>query len=339
MSRRHDASRIMNILIYAALGLGVLVLILVVFLRRRRHERNGERELTALVFLMSQPRVLSEQQVREAIERVWDVKLGSELKEGGNWLVEAGQLSPTLVQPEANNYLVSAHGRMFLINSVRRPYMDEPEKFAESIPDLRLGRAVGTHRAWNSVDVFGDPPGEQERAEVYGMLGKLLAEFAGDDCLAIFCPALERCNEYTPAMVETLRSGGALSVFEGPTHAPVIQIDGDDPRMMAAVEEANRRWPEFVAAFQQRKSPDEIYAIKACFAEGDEAEFMWVSVQKLDGDSIVGRLENSPASIKSVREGDIVRVQRADLNDWLYGNNGQSVGGFTMKVMEQIMNK
>jgi uncharacterized protein YegJ (DUF2314 family) len=109
--------------------------------------------------------------------------------------------------------------------------------------------------------------------------------------------------------------------------------------MIAAVDEANRRWPEFVAALQNRKAPDEIFAVKARFTEGEEEEFMWVSVDRIDGERILGRLENSPAMIKSLREGDLVTVPRENLNDWLYSSGGEPVGGFTMKVMEEIMKK
>lgn len=318
----------------------VLVLLGLFLLWRKRRAARDERELIALVFLLPQPRELPEELVRDAIERVWDLKLAREPRRSGDWLIEAGQLSPALARPDATNYLVDANDRMFLINSVRRPYVDDPEKLADSIPDLRLRRAICSHRAWISVDLYGEPPTEEEKPVVYALLGKLLAEFAGDDCLALFCPETQRCNEYAPEMVERLRAGQALSILENPTHSPIIQVEGTDPRMVAAVEEANRRWPEFVAALATRKCPEDIFAVKARFSEGEEEEFMWVSVDKIDGEKILGRLGNSPAMIKSLREGDYVTVSRENLNDWLYGyTDGQPVGGFTMKVMEEIMKK
>lgn len=325
-----------TILIIAGV-VGLLAVSWVMF--RRWRARNSERPLTALVFLMSKPRELSEEQVREVVEQVFNLKLGYEMRQGGNWLIEGGKVSSSLLQPNARNYLVSADDRMFLINSVSQPYMDEPEKFAESIPDLRLRRAVGSHVAWNSVDHFGEPPTEAERPEVYALLGKMLVEFAGDDCLALYCPELGRCNEYAPAMLDALRSGQPLSLFDEPTYAPIVQVDSDDPRMVAAVAEARRRWPEFVAAFQQRSPSNQAFAVKARFCEGENEEFMWIAVQKLEGDSIVGELGNAPASIQTVKEGDIVTVATADMNDWLCEIKGKAVGGFTMKVMQEAMDK
>jgi len=204
---------------------------------------------------------------------------------------------------------------------------------------MRLRRAVGDHTAWNSVDLFGEPPSEEEKPEVYALLGKPLAEFAGDDCLALYSPDLGRCNEYSPAIVEALKSQPPLGIFEEPTFAPIVQVKSDDPRMVSAVEEARRRWPEFVAAFQNRSSSEQIFAVKARFTEGEDEEFMWVSVQNLEGDCITGRLENSPAVLKSIKEGDTVAVQVEQTNDWFYGGENQSTGGFTIKVMDEVMNK
>src|SRR5207245_368362 len=111
----------------------------------------------------------------------------------------------------------------------------------------------------------------------------------------IYCPELGRCNEYAPAVLDALRNGQPLSLFDEPTFAPVVEVSSDDPRMVAAVEEGRRRWPEFVAAFNARNSPEQMFAVKARFSDGKNEEFMWVAVRKLEGDSLTGELGNSPA--------------------------------------------
>jgi hypothetical protein len=83
-----------------------------------------------------------------------------------------------------------------------------------------------------------------------------------------------RCNEYARRVIEALKSVRPLALFDEPTFAPIIQVNADDPRMVAAVAEARQRWPEFMAAFQARKSADQVLAIKARCAEGEEEEFM-----------------------------------------------------------------
>ena len=327
----------MHYFLIGALILGFAVLAWIFFRRRGRGE--DDRPLTALVYLMKRAQPLTEPQVRQAIAAAWNAELGSEMKQGGDWLVRADQVNPAMAQPDAKNYLVSHNGRMFLINSVGKPYMDDPEEDAKAYPDIRLRQAVGSHRAWNSVDHFGEPPEAEERAEIYAAIGRLLAEFAHDDILAIYCPELGRCNEYSPSILPTLRSGQPLTLFDEPTNAPIVEMDGDDPRMVAAVEEAQRRWPEFIAAFGNRGPSKTPFAVKARFVDGEQQEFMWVSTQRIEADVITGRLENSPAFVKTVKEGDIVSVRTEDVNDWFCEINGEAVGGFTLKVMNEPLEK
>jgi uncharacterized protein YegJ (DUF2314 family) len=324
-------------IILLVLGAVIVVGMLLLFLRRRR--TGGDRPLTALVFLMSRAHPLTEEQVRQAMTKTWGVELGSEMQPEGDWLGDGGKVNPAMASSHAQNFLARANGRMFLINSVSKPYMDDPEKEMAAFPDIRLRQAIGNHRAWISVDLFGETPAAEEKPEVYATLARLLVEFANDDCLAVYCPALGRCNEYAPAVLEALASGNPLDLFKEPTNAPVVEIDGNDPRMIAALEEARRRWPEFVEAFSRNTDAEAPFAVKARFADVGHEEFMWVSVQQIDDDVITGKLGNSPATLKHVKEGDIVTVCTADLNDWIYVSGDQQVGGFTMKVMEEEIQK
>jgi uncharacterized protein YegJ (DUF2314 family) len=104
--------------------------------------------------------------------------------------------------------------------------------------------------------------------------------------------------------------------------------------MAAAVAEARRRWPEFVAAFNQRR-PMQGFAVKVPFHEREENEYMWVEVSKLDGNNIHGTLVNEPKVISSLKLNDQVTVKLDDLNDWLYSDGKEMVGGFTAKVLER----
>jgi uncharacterized protein YegJ (DUF2314 family) len=324
---------------YFLIGALVLGLIVLVWLFVHRRSGRGGRPLVALVLLMKHPHVLTEPHVRQAIATAWGMELGSELEENGDWLVQADQVNPAMGQPNAKNYLISCKGRMFLINSVNEPYMDNPEEEAKDYPDVRLRHAVGSHCAWNSVDHFGDPPSETEKPEIYAAIGRLVAEFANEDCVALYSPELGHCNEYSPDLLPILRSDKPLAVFDEPTNAPIVELDGDDPRMIAAVEQAKRRWPEFMAAFENRPSGETPFAVKARFVDGDKEEFMWISIKRIEGDVLSGKLENSPAFVKTVREGDAVTVRAADVNDWFCEINGESVGGFTMKVMSEVHEK
>src|SRR5437773_10610871 len=95
--------KVILILVGIVAILGLLWLFL-----RRRHGRAGQ-PLTALVFLLKQPTLLTEPQVRQAIFKAWGVELGAEMQQSGDWLVEGGKVNLAMAQPGAKNYLVSAN--------------------------------------------------------------------------------------------------------------------------------------------------------------------------------------------------------------------------------------
>jgi uncharacterized protein YegJ (DUF2314 family) len=114
----------------------------------------------------------------------------------------------------------------------------------------------------------------------------------------------------------------------------VAVVPDDDPKLAAAAAEANRRFGEFLTAFQQRK-PGDTFAVKVPFSDDYGREFMWVRVAAVDDSFIVGRLDNRPAYVQAVRAGQKVRVPRTGLNDWLIVRGGELLGGFTLKVVQE----
>ena len=86
-------------------------------------------------------------------------------------------------------------------------------------------------------------------------------------------------------------------------------------------------------------SSDLKFAVKVPFEDGDYREFMWLMVTALEGDAILGRLDNDPVDVRTVRCGSRVRVDRRTLNDWLFTDNDQMQGGFTIKVIQQIQDE
>jgi uncharacterized protein YegJ (DUF2314 family) len=63
---------------------------------------------------------------------------------------------------------------------------------------------------------------------------------------------------------------------------------------------------------------------------------MWVSVTRLESDTIHGILENEPHELTNVNEGQEVAVALSALNDWLYVKDEENVGGFTLKAIAEI---
>lgn len=118
----------------------------------------------------------------------------------------------------------------------------------------------------------------------------------------------------------------------------VVNVDTDDPRMVAARQEAIRRWPEFVAAFHSRKRELQ-YAVKAPFKDAaGEVEYMWIAARRVTRDEVVGLLANDPILDVGLKSGDQASIKVGDVYDWIVTDeNGKiHLGGFQSAVLRQI---
>lgn len=286
---------------------------------RRQPEEPGA---ISLVLLLNAPRYLDSAILTNAVSRAFDVVIDSDDEGCPHFVVGEGD-RPTFV--------VQVNGRFYLVHNFDRPYLDDPAEVAATIGELRLRKAIEEHQGWIGVDALGYEPGQ----DPYPDLGKLAAELTGDDCLAVFAPATGQVNLYDPCMDDILRGGKPLEVFETLGNVPIVMIEDDDPRMEAAVAEARARWPEFVAAFEQRR-PEQSFSVKAAFRDGDATEFMWLSVTGIENHLILGELDNDPVNVKNVRSGSRVRIPVSEVNDWLICDQESMLGGFTIEVLKNV---
>ena len=326
----------MNKTVAGAIVLLVVIAAFVGFKALSKRKRADE-PLISLVYLLSAPRKMSEADVRARAAEAFAMIIEDDKPDASQFVVA---LPPPplkgVPRDKGMSFMVKVDQTPLLVNEFAMPYVDPPDAFAAKIHDRRLRHAISAHRAWISVDALGEIVGAEAKARAYRAIGKMSAALAGPDCLAIYCPELQRCNEYDPALLNKLRSDDPLSLFREPTFAPIIDVADDDSRMAGAVAEARRRWPEFVSAFRQVHAPDAPFIIKAEFKEGDKAEFMWVSVTAIEGDTIRGVLENDPYELSNVTKGQEVNVPLSILNDWMYSKDGKAVGGFTLEVIKEV---
>lgn len=295
--------------------------------------RDEPESLVSLVFFLEDSREVTEQNIRDCVSHALDMDLAKSEKEGEFFVVH---YSPPTESSGSNiaNYMVKIPEGVFSVMFSNRPYISDPVKFArDSIRDKRLRTAVEKHRAWISVDLMDDDVVSTDQA--YGVIGKLLGAMSGPDCLALYCPEIQRCNEFDPSQIEMLMGGKPLSIFDEPTFEPVIEVPDDDPRMAAAEKTARDRWPEFVQAFNNKDFEDaEKFIIKAEFTEGSRSEFMWVTVTEITKEKVLGILTNDPHELVDVYRGAQVELTLDRLNDWIYpDDDGSPIGGFTLDIL------
>lgn len=297
---------------------------------------TGPQSLVSLVYFLSESRHVDEAAIRECVSRAIGVRFPVNDPDSDTFVIPFSPPDRKKSESHIRHFMVRIPVGLFAVLVSNQPYIDRPEDFArDSIRDKRLRSAVERHLAWISVDLLDDPTDPATVRDAYRIIGKILASMAGPDCLAIYCPELQRCNEFDPGLIEDLSGPDPLDLFEEPTFEPVIEISDNNPRMAAAVREAVSRWPEFVAAFQGSPLADrDRYIVKAEFREGKKAEYMWVSVEEIASDGVSGILMNDPHELLEVHRGARVRFTLDRLNDWIYpGRGGSHVGGFTLDVL------
>ncbi len=287
-------------------------------------ESGDDAPIYSLVFLLEKPRKLDAASLTKVVKRVYSAE-----RMTGRPDAE--------VRGESPRFMVQTPTARLLVLNLPDPYVKDREKVAAGIQELRRKDAMRTHKAWLSVDWYGELPKSGEQ-QAYRTIGKLAAELAGHDCLALLCPALQQMVPYSRDFPQLLRSEDPLRVLEGAENPAVIGVDENDPRILAAAEEAPRRIDEFVAAFREGGA-DRGCSIKAPFTEGDETEQMWVEVTAIEGKTFRGKLANAPVLLKKLRIDQEVTVAFDKITDWLYMDGEKMVGGFTVRAIKEIKKK
>lgn len=208
-----------------------------------------------------------------------------------------------------------------------------PDRLAAEIKEVRLSEAVAAHKAFVSISVDHTTPTAQ-RAESATRICQLAAELVDDTTLALWDTPANRLILPTAEAIELMRAGKREEAFRAITWDGISKMGTAD--LSAEIAEAQRRFPEFVAAFKD--APDKSdFIIKFHFLEEGVAhcEHMWVQPEEIDESTVTGRLLNQPRWLRRVREGDLVTMKVEDMSDWGMIQGDTAAGFFTEKRVRQ----
>jgi len=310
-------------MIWWAAGAGVALVggLLFWWIRRRRRHR-----LISFVALLREAVEFDPAVLARVAGKAWNADLGDGTSEGADGFVAAGGISNMIMHD----------GRMFLLNSFPRTYVDDPEKVAQGIADTRIRGLFAEHKAWFSCDAMGirGATPEEEVRQWYCRLGKLFAELFDENCLLILVPDTDRAYPINEDTEAALRSDDPLRSLQETLTVPLIEVSDDDPLMQQAVAKARQDWPKFVAAYEE--SAGENFSIKAPVTHSGNTEFIWITVTSIEGERVYGTLGNDPADLGPLKLGSKVSVPVAELNDWGYIDaEGKLAGGFTVEALQR----
>ncbi|CAN5892453.1 hypothetical protein BH11VER1_BH11VER1_01130 [soil metagenome] len=281
-----------------------------------------QERLISIVVLLHEPMNISEHTLGKAVSKALGVKHSHD------------ETDANFVVSKPPYYLVKLKSGSYVINNMSKPYFDESDKLAEEIKDPELRKAVVGHHAWFSID-WAQKQAPENLQRTYQDVGKIVAELAGQDALAIYSPDLDQLQLYSEGVARDLRSDDPLQAFgDFSSVSDIVSISDDDPLLKAAEAEARKGWPEFMKAFREKSGTE--FVVKGRIVEGDNAEYMWLSVTSIDGEKVHGMLDNKPAIVSNLKMGQDLHIKVEDMDDWLYLDpDKKSVGGFTIKVLEK----
>jgi len=225
---------------------------------------------------------------------------------------------------------------LFHILAVPEPFFNDREAIAAQMDELRLCQAVLEHEAYVCITLVNYPE-EVDADEAARMLGKMTAALGGSAAtLAVASPLLEQVRVWDRNISRALRSEHPLTALmeTPPSKVPVVPGDAGDVDLLAATVEARRRWSQFANAFAE-KHPDQIFAVKAAFQDGEFTEHMWIRVFKIEDEYLQGVLDNDPVHLRKYARGLRVRLRVKALSDWMYTDGERLVGGFTNQPLDK----
>ena len=136
------------------------------------------------------------------------------------------------------------------------------------------------------------------------------------------------------------------------SESKVFMFEGDDPEMQGASEKARATFRYFwrELAWENRRiiPAVDLACVKAAFTDGKsqkrkadepQAEHMWFDNVDFDGRFVSGTLLNAPNWLKSIQQGDPVRIRFDEIIDWMYVIDGKVYGAYTVNLMRSRMDK
>jgi uncharacterized protein YegJ (DUF2314 family) len=109
----------------------------------------------------------------------------------------------------------------------------------------------------------------------------------------------------------------------------IIQVPDGNAAMAEAFRKARATLPEFLALARAPRSTVTGMAVKVAVRDANANEFFWITGFTQRDDKYAGRIDNTPRSVKNVREGDVITFAEAEIVDWLYLENGKMKGNYT----------
>jgi len=109
-----------------------------------------------------------------------------------------------------------------------------------------------------------------------------------------------------------------------------------EARMRLAIQEAQSNLDTFLNVLQNQPPNTSGFSIRKGFNFGnspENIEFVWIGDVRLVGENLEGQVNNSPVDATYLKKGQTVRVQKDEVADWMYVENNELRGGYTLVAL------
>jgi uncharacterized protein YegJ (DUF2314 family) len=128
-------------------------------------------------------------------------------------------------------------------------------------------------------------------------------------------------------------------VVERSGEPDVIYVKDDDPKMAEAMKKARTTVDQFIQALKQPKSTQSGFSVKTPIRDGDSTEYMWLNPVSFRNGKFVGKINNEPDTVTTVKLGDEITIEKDGIADWMYIDNRKLVGGYSIRVLRDMTPK
>ncbi len=119
----------------------------------------------------------------------------------------------------------------------------------------------------------------------------------------------------------------------------IYLVNDDDKEMNTAIEEARQNIGKFDIALKEKKNRFDNFCLKVCFETEEHKEHIWICDITIKNNDFFGVINNLPEYIIDINIGDTVKINKENISDWMYTDNGILKGGYTIRLLRNRMSE
>jgi uncharacterized protein YegJ (DUF2314 family) len=117
----------------------------------------------------------------------------------------------------------------------------------------------------------------------------------------------------------------------------LVRTGYDEAQMEAAIARARREVEEFVKVLAATNADS--FSVKAPIKDENGTEHFWITDVRYEKGEFVGMIGNDPGIVENVKIGQVWRIKKEEISDWMYVRGERIHGGYTIDVLLPTMDE